>query len=39
MISKVITLTTQVKKRINIYKNNLTAENKIIITTSGSFHV
>ena len=38
MIYKVITLKTQAKKWINMYKNNLIAENKII-TTSDSFHV
>ena len=38
MICKVITLKTQVKKWINMCKNNLIAENKII-TTSDSFHV
>ena len=37
MIYKVITLKTQ--KRIKMYKNNVIAENKIIITTSDSFHV
>ena len=38
MICKVITLKNTSKKRINIYKNNLIEENKIIIT-SDSFHV
>ena len=38
MIYKVITLETQVKKQINMYKNNLRAENKII-NTSDSFNV
>ena len=38
MIYKVISCKTQVKKRVNMYKNNLIAENEII-TTSDSFHV
>ena len=34
-----MTLKTQLKKQMKMYENNLIAENKIIITTSDSFHV
>ena len=39
MIYKVIALKTQVKNELNMYKNNLIAQSKTIVTTSDSFNV